>query len=328
MMCEHKESLGTGTIIINKSFTREGFERKKGMDGLMRMPEEFQLPEKYEFETVLGLTEQAIQFARQVTGEVAVYAGINLAIIKEHEGHGNWYRALDRLDLSPQKAERLMKLGRAFGENPAIVFGLSQRKALQAASFIEDNLLQLRKDQMFIDQDGNAYTLSEIQDSVERQMTNLRNEKNKEVREWKDFAGNLEKEMDSMRQEYHRQTALNEQLMRDASATMLAQMQAKDRLLLEKDKELNELKELTLEQQEEKKTGEEALGVILEYRGHVVKAISLMNTVKLVKDVKLRAEYYGAITWARELLKSIEERAGAYFGPNIEINPEDEKEEE
>ena len=85
---------------------------------------------------------------------------------------------------------------------------------------------------------------------------------------------------------------------------------------------------MTLEQQEEKKTGDEALGAILEYRGHVVKAVGLLNTVKLVKNKELRAEYYGALAWARDLLKSLEERAYAYFGPMIEIDPKDLPEEE
>lgn len=298
------------------------------MEGLMCLPGEFNLPEQYDYETAIDMCLKAIEHSKRVAGEAAVFVGINLVALKEHEGHGNWLNALDRIDLSPDKAERLMKLARAFGENPGIINGLSQRKALQAASFMEENLIQLRKDHVFVDTDGNAYTLQEIQESIERQMVNLRNQKNAEVREVKDKLLNTQAEMRAMETEYQRQTELNEQLMRDANAAMHAQMKARERLIEEKDKELNELRELTMEQQEERVAGEAALGAIADYRGHMVKAVSILNTVKLVKDRELRAEYYGAITWARELLKSLEERAAAYFGPNVEINPRDIQEED
>lgn len=294
------------------------------MEGLVCLPREFtDLSEKYDYEGALNTCLQAIEYAKRVTSEAAVVAGMQLISIKEHEGHGNWLRALDRLDLGPDKAERLMKLARAFGENPGIINGLSQRKALAAAAFVEDNLLQLRKDQVFVDADGNAYTLQEIQESVERQMVNLRNQKNAEVREVRDKLVNLEAEKRSMEREYQRQTELNEELMRNANEAMLAQMRAKDRLLEEKDRELNGLRELTMEQQEEKQTGEAALAAIVEARGNIARAVSLMNTVKLVNDPALRAEYYGALTWTRQLIESLEERAGAYFGPNVEVRAED-----
>lgn len=292
-------------------------------EGLICLTHEFSLPVVYDYEATIEATVKAIEFAQAVMGEAAVFAGQNLIVIKEHEGHGNWLKALERLDLSPQKAERLMRLGRAFGENPGIINGLSQRKALQAASFMEENLIQLRKDQVFVDTDGNAYTLQEIQESVEKQMVNLRNQKNAEVREVKDKLENIQSEMRAMEREYQRQADLNEQLMKDANEAMLRQLKAREALLQEKDKELNELREMNMGQVEEKVTGEAALGAIAEYRGNVVKAVGLLNTVKLVNDRELRAEYYGAITWARELLKSLEERAHAYFGPNIEIDPKD-----
>lgn len=290
---------------------------------MMCLPQEFRLPEKYNYETAIDMCLKAIEHAKRVAGEAAVFVGINLLVLKEHEGHGNWLRALERIDLSPDKAERLIKLGRAFGENPQIINGLSQRKALQAASFIEDNLLQLRKDQVFFDPDGNTFTMQDIRESVEKSLVNLRNQKNGEIREVRDKLDNLQAEMKSMEAEYKRQAELNEQLMKDANAAMLAQMKARERLLEEKDRELNELREMTMEQQDEKVTGEAALGAIAEYRGCVIQAVSLLNTVKLVRDQQLRAEYYGAITWARELLKSLEERGHAYFGPNIEIDSKD-----
>jgi len=291
----------------------------------MTLPKEFHLPTEYRYEETLDLTLRAIQYAKQVTGEVAVYAGLNLIAIKEHEGHGNWYRALDHLDLSQDQAERLMKIARAFEDNPAIINGLSQRKALQIAAYMGENLIQLRGEQTFIDADGNVFTMQDIREQVNREVTNMQNKKNAELKDLRDKHNELLREKAAMEKDYETQLAINEKLREDSNKAMAEEIRKLNELKQKLHDEIDRLRMEMEEKNEERVEGEEAIRALVDAGGGLAHMMSCLNKVKVRKgyDPELRAQYYGFIRKARELLKMAEERVSAYFGPLIDIDPMD-----
>jgi hypothetical protein len=295
------------------------------MEAIMQYQNSLYLPELYDFQTYIDTARQIIALQRRVSAEAALKVGKILTEIKANEGHGNWISTLYELGMNRKEAERLMKIAEMFGDDAEKLEGLGKTKAAILAYMPEENLIRLKEDDILIGQDGEAYTWGQIKEMTTRDME--RNFK-KEIKELRDKDRNHVSEKEMMEKENKRKDDLNEQLMKDANAAMLAQIKAKDKMLAGKDERINELLELTMEQQEAKKTGEAAFEAIIDYRGNIIQAVGKLNTVKLVRDVKLRAEYYGAIIWARELLKSLEERAGAYFGPLIDIDPKDLKEAE
>jgi hypothetical protein len=281
---------------------------------------EINLPEVYDTKVFIETAKKIIAFQRRVSAESALQVGKILIEIKAHEGHGNWLSALDEIEIKRSTAEHLMKLAEIFGDDPEKIEGMGKSKAILISYLPEENLIHLKVDDVLYDQDGKAYTWEQVREMTTRDLVR---KFNREKRELKDKADNVITENIRMEKENKRQTDLNEQLMKDANEFMADLIKKKDQLLKEKDEKYNTLRELTMEQQEEKKTGEEAISAIIQFRGAMMMAMGQMNKIKLILDPELRAHYYGAITFARQILKVIEERAGAYFGPMMEIHEED-----
>jgi len=290
------------------------------MESMVKYLNEINLPEVYDTKVFIETAKKIIAFQRRVSAESALQVGKILIEIKAHEGHGNWLSALDEIEIKRSTAEHLMKLAEIFGDDPEKIEGMGKSKAILISYLPEENLIHLKVDDVLYDQDGKAYTWEQVREMTTR---DLEYNFKKEIKELRDKDRNHIAEKTAMEKEDKRKADYIEQLQKDANAAMLALMKKKDQLLQKKDQKYNDLFEQMTVQQEEKKTGEEAISAIIQFRGAMMMAMGQMNKIKLILDPELRAHYYGAITFARQILKVIEERAGAYFGPMMEIHEED-----
>jgi len=291
------------------------------METIVKYQEAINLPEVYDTKAYIETAKKIIAYQRRVSAEAALVLGKILTEIKAKGGHGDWLPALWELNIDRKTSARLMKIWETFGDDPEMIEGFGQSQAAILAYLPEENLIQLKEDDILIGQDGKVYTRGQI---AEMSTRDLEYNFKKEIKELRDKDRNHIAEKTAMEKEDKRKADYIEQLQKDANAAMLALMKKKDQLLQKKDQKYNDLFEQMTVQQEEKKTGEEAIATINDFRGGILIAVTKMNTVKLVlKDPELRAQYYGAIRWARERIKIIEERAYGYFGPNIEIREED-----
>lgn len=151
-------------------------------------------PEIYNHEENVTSIKGDLDYIRSKNAEYAIRVGGKLILAHENIPHGKWLETLDEIGMTPRTAQNLMKIARTFGDRPEILENMTRQKALLITSLPEENLIQLKEDELFIASDGTAYTLGDIKDmtgkTFQSELLNLRNQKNAEIRESKDRAEN------------------------------------------------------------------------------------------------------------------------------------------
>jgi len=284
------------------------FKKEKRMNQLMALFDDFKnLPKKYNREEYINAAEKAILFQKSVTAETAVFVGNILKEIKEHEGHGNWYKALESLDLDPKKAERLIKIADKFGDDPSKLSGISPTKAYLLTTIPEENLIQLKQDELFISSDGTAYTLGEIREmsgkEFENKLLNLRNQKNKDLSRITIERDNYKAEIEDTRVEYEKVMKQLEELPKGKNETLYKEKKALEQYVEDLTKKLNSL-EIKMKEMEEQKYNEQE---IIEAMSNASKALFdahiKINNVKIEFDNrKLRAKILAFFQESRQVL--------------------------
>ncbi len=269
----------------------------------------------YNHEETVQAIKDDLEYIRKKSAEYAIRIGRRLIDAKENVPHGKWLETLEEVGFSPDTAERLMKISKAFGDNPELLEGMTQQKALIMASLPENNLIQLKDDEVFIASNGTVYTLSDIREmtgkNFQNELLNLRNQKNKEIREVRGQVEIYGAEMKSMTVQAKEQQAFMEKLMKDSNEALADEIDRLKKLLSSKNGELDSLKLEIQKNEEEQVEGEEALSILFEIRTEFIGIFSKLNRINLVKGEDVRARYFELITWVREYMNSKHRRLNA-----------------
>lgn len=192
----------------------------------------------YNHEENVEAIKEDIQYIRSTNAEYAVKIGQRLILAKENTQHGSWLETLDEIGFTSPTALRLMKIAETFGENPSLLEGMTKQKAFLMTSLPDENLVQLKEDEVFISSDGTAYSLGEVREmtskKLQNELVNLRNQKNKEISNWKDKAINAQDEMTGMRKE-------DEQREQEHKAFLRGKDEAFAEILEERERRIKEL---------------------------------------------------------------------------------------
>lgn len=201
---------------------------------------------KYNHAENVSAIKDDIDFIRSKNAEYAVRIGKRLLLAKENVPHGKWLETLEEIDFTPRTAENLMKIAETFGDQPDMLIGMSQRRALMLAALPDENLISTKREGLVHFPDGTTCSLDEYTSlqmkDVEARMANLRNQKNAENREYKDKASNLQAELDATRRQAEEQTEFTRQLMQDKDAAFADRLEKLTAMVGEKDAELSKMR--------------------------------------------------------------------------------------
>jgi len=261
--------------------------------------------EKYNHEENVAAIKQDLGYIRSLNAEYAVRIGRRLILAKENVPHGKWLETLEELDFTSRTAERLMKIAETFGDNPEIVEGMSQRRAYFLTTLPEENLIQLKHDGLVTLPDGTTFTLAEYHDmsgkEFENKLLNLRNQKNKEIRDLSERLHVAEAEMKEMRKESKEREQFLKDFMHDKNAAAADKIEKLNRLLADIETEKNKIKLELMEKGEKEFNEQEVLEAVTAAHHAINEVFMKINNVKLdYYNASLKAKIQGFISEARQ----------------------------
>ncbi|MBA7533153.1 hypothetical protein ES705_25388 [subsurface metagenome] len=245
---------------------------------------------------------------RSLNAEYAVVIGNKFILAKENIPHGKWLETLEELDITPRQAQRLMKITATFGDNPEVIEGMSQRRAYFLTALPEENLIQLKHDGLVTLPDGTTFTLAEYHEmsgkEFENKIINLRNQKNKELSDWRSRALTSEAEMKEMRKESKEREDFLKNYMHDKDAATADKIEKLNALLADVDAEKNKLKLELMDKNQEQFTDQEVVDAIAGAKKAIDDVFMKINNVKLSYwKTKLIAKVQGFIAEAQEQIR-------------------------
>ncbi|OPL13691.1 MAG: hypothetical protein AVO39_10150 [delta proteobacterium MLS_D] len=257
--------------------------------------------------------------------EYAIEMGERLLRAREHVNHGEWGKMLDDIGFTQSNAYKMMKIARVFGDNPSLLADMTRRKAYMLTMLPNDNLMQLKNDQVVMTSDGDIYTMEDIIKMSDPELQEKIKRLEKEVRAKENELREERFEKQAAIKQAQEEREYNKKLERDKDSAMAEKFENLEKSIRDYLDELVEFRGKMAEEERIQVEGADAFNAITRAVGDFVGGVTTLNTIRLTKDYdpRLRAAFYGAITEAREWLKQAEERAYGYFGPNIEVREED-----
>ena len=236
------------------------------MNNDVEVYDDFSQVEPYDHKKNIERIKRKLSEIKKSNAEYAVSIGKDLILAKENVPHGKWLETLEELDFTPMSASRLMKIAGMFGDRPELIEGISQRRAYSLASLPDENLIQLRTDGIVQLTDGTTFTVAEFAEMTgkefENQLINLRNQKNKEISDWRSRAVNAETEMKDMRNQSEEREEFLQHYMRDKDAATADKIEKLNRLLSDVESEKNKLKLELTDKSAEIYTNEEVIDAV------------------------------------------------------------------
>jgi len=286
-------------------------------------------PTEYDFDRFVSEMREVHQIKRIIDSRVAVYCGVRLLAIKDRASHGKLLEAYEQIGIEPRTAQNYMLIAQAFRDNPGCLEGIGIKKAIAIACQDEGDIVRFKDDGIWVAPGGGIYTHAQVVEMTLKdfEARNHRElvQKSAEVRDLRNKHNELLREKAAMEKDYETQLAINEKLREDSNKAMAEEIRKLNELKQKLHDEIDRLRMEMEEKNEERVEGEEAIRALVDAGGGLAHMMSCLNKVKVRKgyDPELRAQYYGFIRKARELLKMAEERVSAYFGPLIDIDPRD-----
>lgn len=287
------------------------------------------LPEKYNHAENVAAIKQDIDYIRNKNAEYAVRIGKRLILAKENVPHGKWLETLEELDFTHRTAVRLMKIAETFGDNIEIIENMSQRRAYILTALPEENIIQLKHDGLVTLPDGTTFTLAEYHDMAgkefENNLLNLRNQKNAEIRDWRDRAVTAEQEMKEMRNESDEREDFLKKFMADKHAAAAEKIEKLNRLLADVEAEKNKLKVELMDKDAERFAEEECLEAIAKAKVAVNDVYFMVQNVKPGYNRKLRAELVGYTHWLGEHVNLFDMRLQNFIDRELDDDDREDK---
>jgi len=277
------------------------------MNNDVEVYDDFSQVEPYDHKKNIERIKRKLSEIKKSNAEYAVSIGKDLILAKENVPHGKWLETLEELDFTPMSASRLMKIAEMFGDRPELIEGISQKRAYSLAVLPDENLIQLRNDGIVQLTDGTTFTVAEFAEmnikEFKNQMDNLRNQKNKEISDWRSRAVSAETEMKDMRKQSDEREEFLKQYMRDKDAATADKIERLNKLVSDIEFEKNKLK-LELMKNEEKEYSEiEVLEAISTASSAITDVFIKINNVKLdYSNTKMKAKIAGFIHEAQETI--------------------------
>jgi hypothetical protein len=283
------------------------------------------LPEKYNHNENVAAIKRDIEYIRGKSAEYAIRIGNRLIMAQDNIDHGKWLEMLEEVGIEVRSAQRMMRVAQMFGDKPEMLEGMTQQKALLMASLPEEQFIQLKDDEVFMAADGTAYTLGEIREMTGKQLEaaliNLRNQKNAEVREWREKAQEATAEMKATQQSAREQAELMREIQEKNEDALTKRIFSLEKRLNDLSKENNELLMEMKKNEQETVESEEAMSILFDVRKELIGLFGKMNQIDLVKDVEVQAELLGVfdlmITYVKKTklrLANIKERLSEESG--------------
>ena len=261
--------------------------------------------QRYDHNENVASIKRDIEEIRRANAEYAVRVGRKLVLAKENVDHGLWLETLDELNFTSQTASNLMRIAETFGDNPDMLIGMSQRRALLLVGLPEENLVQTKQDGLIYFPDGSTCTLTDYiemrEKDVEARMLLLRNQKNKENREYKDKASNLQSELSALQRQAEEDHQFLQDLMKNKDSAFADRVNKLAEIIKLREEKIRDLEVKIIKLDQEESTEDQVREAIEDAKSAIDQVYLLANNLKLTADkVKMRADLVAFIHWAQE----------------------------
>jgi len=260
---------------------------------LTTLPEELRhLPKIYDVDKFAEYTIKVADNLNETSEHSGIAIGASCFFIKRISGIEKLKKILDQAGLSLRICEILMRNYLTFGDKPELVEGMEYTKVYQLTRLPQEYIDQLKDTGTVILPSGEVITMTALRFLVQRKLTNevtrVKNEKNKEIREWKERAITAEQENKTIQKNYEE----NLTMMKKDNPEGAATIESLRNQLVESEKEKADLQIEFDKRIGERTTGEAVIEAVHEAKAALDKLIDTFNRLEPGENKQARAETF------------------------------------